>query len=39
MKYNPKTIGIWLEALNVLICAGIGAFIVIATIKFVNMFW
>jgi len=39
MKYNPKTIGIWLEALNLILNIAVGAFIVAATIKFVNLYW
>ena len=39
MKYNPKTIGIWIQALEFVVIAGIGAFIIAATIKFINLYW
>lgn len=39
MKYDPKTIGIWIQALEFIVIAGIGAFIIAATIKFINMYW
>lgn len=38
MKYDPKTIGIWIQALEFIVIAGIGAFIIAATIKFINLF-
>jgi hypothetical protein len=39
MKYDPKTIGIWIQALEFIVIAGIGAFIIAATIKFINLYW
>lgn len=39
MKYDPKKVGIWIQAIDMLIIAAIGGFIIAATIKFINLYW